>query len=60
MLQDCLFRWLDTAEVVREEGNEGATAVMFAELVWRGKFSYSRYIQRLIARGEGGLLAGQV
>lgn len=55
-----MFRWLDTAEVVREEGNEGATAVMFAELVWRGKFSYSRYIQRLIARGEGGLLAGQV
>lgn len=60
MLQDHLFDWLDTSNVVTDAANVTAMTIMFGELIGRGIFSYSKYIQRLIARGEMGLLANQV
>ncbi|KAF8590944.1 hypothetical protein K439DRAFT_1120420 [Ramaria rubella] len=59
MLQDRLFDWLDTSDVVLDESNLPAMTIMFGELVGRDIFSYSKYMQRLIARGEAGLLSNQ-
>ncbi|KAF8530471.1 hypothetical protein BU17DRAFT_35400 [Hysterangium stoloniferum] len=56
MLQDGLFDWLDTSAVVTNASNAYAMSVVFGELVGRGIFSYSKYMHRLIARGEAGLL----
>ena len=60
ILQDRLFDWLDTSKVVTNTSNLAALTMMFGELISRGLFSYSKYIQRLIARGESGLLVTQV
>jgi mediator of RNA polymerase II transcription subunit 12, fungi type len=60
MLQDRLFDWLDSSNVVTHASTLPAMTIMFGELICRGLFSYSKYIQRLIARGESGLLVTQV
>lgn len=60
LLQDHLFDWLDTSVVVSDASNLSAMAVMFGELIGQGLFSYAKYMQRLIARGEQGLLVTQV
>lgn len=56
-LQDLLFEWLDRDET----GNDVASvALLFGELVRSELFSYASYVQRLIARGEPGLLYSEV
>jgi mediator of RNA polymerase II transcription subunit 12 len=54
-LQDQLFDWLDTSDVAGEPSNIGNVALLYGKLVRRDIFSYSGYIQRLIARAEPGL-----
>lgn len=54
-LQDHLFDWLDSSAAAAEDENLPAIARLFGELVEKGLFSYSAYIERLIARGEKGL-----
>ncbi len=54
-LQDQLFDWLDTSEVAGETGNLRDVALLYGKLVKQQLFSYTKYIQRLIARGEPGL-----
>jgi mediator of RNA polymerase II transcription subunit 12 len=54
-LQDQLFDWLDTSEVAEEAKNLRDVALLYGELVKEELFSYTKYIQRLIARGEPGL-----
>lgn len=54
-LQDQLFDWLDSSEVAGEPSNIGNVALLFGKLVEHDVFSYSGYIQRLIARAEAGL-----
>jgi len=54
-LQDQLFNWLDTSEVAGETRNMGDVALLFENLVKNETFSYSSYIQRLVARAEPGL-----
>jgi len=59
-LQDQLFDWLDTSEVAGEIKSIRHIALLFEELVKRELFSYAKYIQRLIARGETGLSTTEV
>ncbi|GJJ06592.1 hypothetical protein Clacol_000785 [Clathrus columnatus] len=59
ILQDQLFEWIDNSEVAANANNVSAMAVTFGELVSRGIFSYSKYLHRLVARGETGLLINQ-
>lgn len=54
-LQDQLFDWLDTSEVAGEAKNLRNVALLYGKLVKQELFSYTKYIQRLIARGESGL-----
>jgi mediator of RNA polymerase II transcription subunit 12 len=54
-LQDQLFDWLDTSEVAEEAKHIRDVALLYGELVKEELFSYTKYIQRLIARGEPGL-----
>jgi mediator of RNA polymerase II transcription subunit 12 len=54
-LQDQLFDWLDTSEVAGEARNIRDVALLYGKLVKQELFSYTKYIQRLIARGEAGL-----
>ncbi|KAL0581804.1 RNA polymerase II mediator complex subunit [Marasmius crinis-equi] len=54
-LQDRLFEWLDSTEAAGETQNICSVALLFGELVKHDLFSYTRYLQRLIARGESGL-----
>ncbi|KAF8887702.1 hypothetical protein BD779DRAFT_1672530 [Infundibulicybe gibba] len=54
-LQDHLFEWLDSSEVSENPDNIRAVALLFGKLVKHELFSYAKYIQRLIARGEPGL-----
>ncbi|OSD03951.1 hypothetical protein PYCCODRAFT_163808 [Trametes coccinea BRFM310] len=54
-IQDLLFDWLDNSDVAGDPGNLPAVALLFAQLVKHGLFSYGLYMQRLIARGETGL-----
>jgi mediator of RNA polymerase II transcription subunit 12, fungi type len=60
MLQDRLFDWLDTSNAITDAANLVAMTVMFGELIGCSIFSYAKYIQRLIARGEKGLRADEV
>ncbi|THH13392.1 hypothetical protein EW146_g6819 [Bondarzewia mesenterica] len=60
LLQDLLFDWLDSSGVAGEPENLHAVALLFGELVKRELFSYAKYIQRLIARCEPGLLYSAV
>ncbi|KAF4567767.1 RNA polymerase II mediator complex subunit [Pleurotus pulmonarius] len=55
-LQDHLFEWLDTSEVAGDAKNIRAVSLIFGKLVKHELFSYAEYLQRLIARGETGLL----
>lgn len=59
-LQDQLFDWLDCSEAAGEAVHLSSVALLFGQLVKRGIFSYSQYIQRLIARGEPNLLVTEV
>ncbi|KAF9453917.1 hypothetical protein P691DRAFT_798859 [Macrolepiota fuliginosa MF-IS2] len=54
-LQDQLFDWLDMSEVAGESKNLRDVALLYGKLVKQELFSYAKYIQRLIARGEPGL-----
>lgn len=54
-LQDQLFDWLDKSEVAEEAKHLRSIALLYGELIKEELFSYSKYIQRLIARGEPGL-----
>lgn len=54
-LQDQLFDWLDTSDVAGESSNIRNVALLYGKLVRHHVFSYSGYIQRLIARAEPGL-----
>ncbi|KAF8638047.1 hypothetical protein AX16_010679 [Volvariella volvacea WC 439] len=54
-LQDHLFEWLDNSEVASDPANLQDIALLYGKLVKEGLFSYSAYIQRLIARGEPAL-----
>lgn len=54
-LQDQLFEWLDSSDAAGEADNIAAVALLYGRLVKHELFSYARYIQRLIARGEPGL-----
>ncbi|CCM03316.1 uncharacterized protein FIBRA_05444 [Fibroporia radiculosa] len=58
-IQDEVFDWLDTSSDAAEPENLPAVALLFGQLVKHGLFSYQGYVQRLIARGELGLLFGQ-
>jgi len=58
--QDQLFDWLDTSEVAGEIKSIRHIALLYEELVKRELFSYAKYIQRLIARGETGLSINEV
>ena len=60
IIQDLLFDWLDSNEVAADNRNLASVAFLFGQLVKRGLFSYAKYIQRLIARGEYGLSASEV
>jgi len=54
-LQDQLFHWLDSSEFAAELDNIQAVALLFGNLIELELFSYTSYIQRLVARGEQGL-----
>lgn len=54
-MQDDLFHWLDTSPVARNHAeNLESTALLFGHFVQKGLFSYGKFIQKLIARGETG------
>ena len=55
LIQDEIFEWLDTNEKARDLRNLTMISILFGELIQKGLFSYDKYIQRLIARGETGL-----
>ncbi|KAJ7078858.1 hypothetical protein B0H15DRAFT_526897 [Mycena belliarum] len=59
-LQDQLFDWLDTSDVAGDAHNLSAVAILFGKLVRDDLFSYTGYIQRLVARGESGLTFSEV
>ena len=54
-IQSLLFHWLNSSEVAGDSSNLPAVALLFGQLVTHGLFSYSDYMQHLIARGEEGL-----
>ncbi|KAG8882040.1 RNA polymerase II mediator complex subunit [Tulasnella sp. 332] len=55
LLQEKLFKWLDTSEVARDHFNNLESVVLlYRELCRKGLFSYPWFIQRLMARGETG------
>lgn len=54
-IQDQLFDWLDSSAAAGDVGNLPAVSLLFGELVRHELFSYAKYMQRLIARGEPGL-----
>ena len=54
-LHDLLFDWLDSNEVAADAANLPRVAMLYGQLVKRDLFSYAKYVQRLIARGEPGL-----
>lgn len=60
ILQDQLFDWLDSSDLAAEEENLPLVALLFGELVEKELFSYAKYIQRVIARGEPGMLLSEV
>lgn len=59
-LQDQLFDWLDTSEIAGETNSIRDVALLYGKLVKHEVFSYSSYIQRLIARGEPGVCYAEV
>ncbi len=59
-IQDHLFDWLDSSEAASDAANLSSIALLYGQLVKPGLFSYPKYIQRLIARGEVGLSSSEV
>jgi hypothetical protein len=59
-LQDSLIEWIDANQDLDEPAERSRVASLFAELMRTGVFSYSRYLQRLIASGETSIVAPQV
>jgi mediator of RNA polymerase II transcription subunit 12, fungi type len=55
LFQMRLFEWLDTSKIVGELGNWRTIALLLGQLIKLGLFSYTEYVQRLIARGDVGL-----
>ncbi|KZT32862.1 hypothetical protein SISSUDRAFT_472618 [Sistotremastrum suecicum HHB10207 ss-3] len=51
-LQDALFDWLESCDRTHEKTNVPHVAYLYGELIRRDAFSYEKYVQRLIARGE--------
>lgn len=58
-LQNQLFDWLDKSETAGDPKNIRDVALLYGKLVKYETFSYTGYMQRLIARGEE-LFAAQV
>jgi len=54
-LQDQLFDWLDASEIAGETNIIPDVALLYGKLIKHEVFSYSNYVQRLIARGEPGV-----
>ncbi|KAG9004810.1 RNA polymerase II mediator complex subunit [Tulasnella sp. JGI-2019a] len=55
LLQEKLFKWLDTSDVARDHHNNSEGVVLlYGELCRRALMSYPWFIQRLMARGEAG------
>ncbi|EJU05593.1 hypothetical protein DACRYDRAFT_113668 [Dacryopinax primogenitus] len=52
MLQDRLFLWLHSYPSTSLHSDLLAIAILIGELIRRGVFSYARYVQELVARGE--------
>ncbi|KZT58942.1 hypothetical protein CALCODRAFT_549965, partial [Calocera cornea HHB12733] len=52
MLQDRLFLWLHNYPAHSLQSDMPAIAILIGELIRRGVFSYARYVQELVARGE--------
>ena len=50
-----LFEWLDTSKIVGEPENRRTVAPLLGQLIKLDLFSYTQYVQRLIARGDVGL-----
>ena len=59
-IQDEVFDWLDASEVAADPANVQAIAMLLEELIRHDLFSYSNYLQRLVARGEHGLALTEV
>lgn len=55
LFQMRLFEWLDTSKIVGELENRRTVAPLLGQLIRLGLFSYTVYVQRLIARGDVGL-----
>jgi mediator of RNA polymerase II transcription subunit 12, fungi type len=57
-LQHSLFDWLDESDAARKhEETLHGVANLFGQLIHLGLFSYSRFVQKLMARGETGRAA---
>jgi mediator of RNA polymerase II transcription subunit 12 len=55
ILQEQLFKWLDTSDMARDHKNNlDGVALLYGRLVEHGLFSYTQFIQKLMARGETG------
>ena len=55
LFQMRLFEWLDTSKIVGELENRRTVAPLLGQLIKLQLFSYTQYVQRLIARGDVGL-----
>ena len=55
LFQMRLFEWLDTSKIVGEPENRRTVAPLLGQLIKLELFSYTQYVQRLIARGDVGL-----
>lgn len=55
LFQMRLFEWLDTSKIVGELENRRTVSPLIGRLIKLGLFSYTQYVQRLVARGDVGL-----
>lgn len=55
LFQMRLFEWLDTSKIVGDMENRRTVAPLLGQLIRLQLFSYTQYVQRLIARGDVGL-----
>lgn len=55
LFQMRLFEWLDASKIVGELENRRTVALLLGQLIKLQLFSYTQYVQRLIARGDVGL-----
>nr|XP_019005040.1 uncharacterized protein I203_01884 [Kwoniella mangroviensis CBS 8507]OCF68501.1 hypothetical protein I203_01884 [Kwoniella mangroviensis CBS 8507] len=47
-----LYKWLDTSAAARKDENVQAIGITVGEITRQGMFSYGRYLQTLIAKGQ--------